>query len=121
MNAVIPGVYFAVLDRLFSDMYDDEKDFSTGKRLKAKRPVVGKGKSDDDDDEEYLIEKRWWTWRTLTYMHSMIWGPGFVLFIMSFFGEMMSKWYRYYIEYFLSNVNYLAYLTGIILLSISVV
>ena len=58
-------------------------------------------------------------WSTLSWVHSIVWGPGLLLFTLSFFGQTMASVYRYYMEYILSNLNYLSYLAGIVILSVS--
>ena len=105
-NAVLPGVYYAVIKpkpKNYDDYDDDESDFA----------IVGKGAGRRRRRALKNI------WSVILSLHSAIWGSGFLLFLLSFIGQGMRNAYRFYIEHLLSNLNYLTYLTVIVLLVLS--
>lgn len=110
LNALLPGIYYAAMRGYSRRSYeDDEDDFALLTREQENKiPRVSDGEG----------RRRNWAWGILMAVHTTVWGPGIILFILSFF-KSLANWYRFYIEHILSNLNYLTYFTGIILLTVS--
>lgn len=53
--------------------------------------------------------------------HAAFWGFQTVLFLFSFFGTWINGVFAFHIEILLSNINYLIYLFGIVLLLVDAI
>ena len=102
INAAVPMSYYRSFRRTFRD--DDDNDASVD--IDRRR----------DDDRVRGV----WAWRTIAYIQTTVWGIGFSLFTLSYFGQWLRNTCRFYIEHIISNLNYVSYLTGVILLLSSV-
>lgn len=116
-NAVLPYTYFATIGR-YGYKRQEEDDFAlfTQKKQVNKIPEQVSRDGDEDEDGGYGGLKRMWAWYIVAYTHVGVWSPGILLFILSFFGN-LGTWYRFYMQHILSNLNYLAYISGVVVLA----